>query len=380
MEFGFTEEQEQLRHEVRDFLSREVTDDVKKEIDSGLGYGPATWEFLRKAGARGYLTPSWPKEHGGLGKSHVEYLIICEELAFHGAPERGVASGMAGRIVLQQGSDELKQEFLPRISGGEIEFALGYTEPQAGSDLAGLEIRAQPSGDYYVLNGQKVFNTAAHYAQYHWLMARTADVKPKHKGVSLFIVDLRSPGITISPLWIMDGRRTNEVFYDDVKVHKKYLVGQENKAFYYIAEALAVERMFPVGELRRRFDELVAWVRGTAAAEDPIVRDWLAKLEIELRAARLLNYRNAAMIDQGIVPSYEGSEQKIFVSELWQKIYSTFTWIAGLYSQLQPGSKWAPLNGTIERFYRYSIMRTVVAGSSEIQRNIIAQRGLGLPR
>ena len=239
MNFRFSPDEERFRQEVRAFLDKEVTEGVLQEIDSGQGFGPHSWELLRKLGAKGWLTPSWPKEYGGLGLSHIYRFIIQEELDYYGGLFIGRSTGasIAGPTILLYGSEEQKKEYLPRIARGEIEFALGYTEPQAGSDLAALEIRAVEDGEDYVMNGQKCFNTRSHFAQYHWLAARTDPNAPRHRGISLFIVDLSSPGITIRPMWTVGGTRTNEVFYDSVRVPKGNLVGEKNRGFYHIATA-----------------------------------------------------------------------------------------------------------------------------------------------
>jgi len=230
MDFGFSKEEEAFRQVVRDFLKKEVTPEIIKEGESGIGWGPHTWGLVRKLGARGWLTPTWPKEYGGLGLPSIYRFIIHEELDYAEAlPHEAltVGAGVAGPTIMLYGSEEQKRDYLPRIARGEIEFALGYTEPQAGSDLASLQIKAEERGDHYVFNGQKVFNTRCHFSQYHWIAARTDPNVVKHRGISLFIVDLSSPGITLRPLWGIDGTRTNEVFYDNVIVPKKNLVGEK---------------------------------------------------------------------------------------------------------------------------------------------------------
>jgi len=301
---------------------------------------------------------------------------------------------------LRFGSDGLKKEFLPRIARGEIDMALGYTEPQAGSDLAALELRAEDSaetrttqgeveaedkGDYFLLNGQKMFNTHAHFVEYHWLGARTDPTATKrHRGISLMIVDLRSPGITIRNMTTIAGWKTNEVFYDNVKVPKKNLVGEKNRGFYYIMTALDFERMFPVGNFQRMFDELLDYAKNTKRdgkplSQDPIIRQKLAEMAIELEAANLLYYQLAYMLDKGEVPNYQSSMQKMFASEMAHRLADVATQIMGPRGQLQTGSKWVPLNGEAELHYRWGFIETVYAGTSEIMRNIIALRGLGLP-
>ena len=270
---------------------------------------------------------------------------------------------------------------------GEVEFCLGYSEPEAGSDLASLNIRAVEDGDDYVINGQKTFNTECHYAEYHWLAARTDPDAPKHRGISLFIVDLDSPGITIKPMWAMSGERTNEVFYDNVRVSKERLVGERNKGFYYMMEAIGAERNEVFVPIRLYFllDELIQYAKetkrgGKTLAEDPVIRHKLAQVAIELDVARLLADRSRWLEINGLPMTYEAEVAKIVTSELQQRLANTGMQILGLYSQLEEDSKWVPLRGRIEWYYLSSFLATIGGGTSEIGRNVIAQRGLGLPR
>lgn len=387
MNFGFSPDEERFRQEVRAFLDKEVTEGVLQEIDSGQGFGPHSWGLLRKLGAKGWLTPSWPKEYGGLGLSHIYRFIIQEELDYYGGLFIGRSTGasIAGPTILLYGSEEQKKEYLPRIARGEIEFALGYTEPQAGSGLAALDIRAVEDGEDYVINGQKCFNTRSHFAQYHWLAARTDPNVPKHRGISLFIVDLSSLGITVRPMWTVGGTRTNEVFYDSVRVPKKNLVGEKNRGFYHIATALDFERGFAVAGLRRDLERLVEYAQqterdGKLLAHDPLVRQRLAEMAIEVEVAHGFAYRVAWMQTKGVVPNYETTELKLFASEFRQRLNNVGLQIMQLYGLLQTESKWVALRGDIEHRYRDDLMLTIAGGTSEIMRNIIATRGLGLPR
>ena len=385
MDFGFTPEEEKFRQEVHQLLEKEVTPDIVAETDEyGAGFGPLGRKLLQKLGARGWLTPTWPPEYGGLGASEMMGFIVRDELAYAGGPTILVGAAMAGPTILRVGSEELKKKFLPRIARGEIEFALGYTEPQAGSDLAALDIRAEDKGDYFLLNGQKMFNTASHYADYHWLAIRTDPNVPRYRGISMMAVDLKTSGITIRPLITMADWRTNEVFYDDVRVPKENLVGEKNRGFYYIMAALDFERMIALGFYQRLFDQLVRYVKetkrdGKPLSHDPLVRQKLAELAIEFEVNRLLYYQLPYMLDRGEVPNYQSSMQKIFATELEQRLTEVGMEITGLYGQLREGSKWARLNGKIEHFCRWSVVETIYAGTSEILRNIIATRGLGLP-
>jgi len=387
MYFEFTKKQKELQQEVRDFITQRTTPELQEEIENlGDGYGaPEGRKIIQKMAAKGWLTPTWPKKYGGLEESEVVNYMIREEMAYLGLPFFFVAAGMAGPILLRFGSDEIKENWLPRISSGEVEFALGYTEPQAGSDLASLMIEAQDKGDYFLVNGTKLFNTACHIADYHWLAARTDFDVPKHKGISMMIVDLKSPGITINPMITMGDWQTNEVSYVNVHVPKQNLVGEINKGFYYLMAALDFERMFPLGKYRRIFDELVGYTKetvfnGKPLSQDPLIRQKMAQLAIEIEVTRLVYYQLAHILDKGGIPNYQSSMEKIVATETAQRITNAGMDILGLYGLLKKESKWTKLAGKIEKNYRSSVVETIYAGTSEIQRNIIAIRGLGLPR
>ena len=388
MNFEFTKEEKELQEELRDFIKKESTPEMLKETEEmgEIFGGPEGRKIIKKIAAKGWLTPTWPKEYGGLGASEIVSYIIREEMGYYGLPFGFVAAHMAGPTIIRFGSEDMKKKWLPPISSGDVEFALGYTEPQAGSDLSALKLRAEDKGDYFLLNGNKLFNTSCHVADYHWLAVRTDfDVPKPYKGVSMMIVDLKSPGITISPLITMAGWRTNEVVYEDVRVPKENLVGELNKGFYYLMAALDFERMFPLGIFRRLFDDIVAYAKETTSngeplSKKPLIRQKLAQLSIEIEVTRLLYYQLAHILDKGGIPNYQSSMEKTFATELTQRITNVGMDILGLYGQLKEDSKWAQLKGKVEIYYRSSVVQTIVAGTSEIQRNIIAQRGLGLPR
>lgn len=392
MDFSFTAQQE-LRHQVRSFLNAEFPEAVIGEIEQDWSWGPHTWGWVRRLGSKGWLAPSLPPEYGGIGASHLERFVIAEELDRYGAPSMGVTAGgpqcliganIVSPALVRYGSEAQKQRFLPAIARGETEFAIGFTEPHAGSDLASLEITATEAGDGFVLQGQKCFSTAAHYARYHWLAARTDPAAPKHRGISLFIVDLHHPGITIQPIWTMSGLRTNFVFYDEVRLPRENLVGEKNRGFYYIVTSLDFERMYTISGLQRTLEQLIEYAKDTGGSAAPaagaLLRGRLAELAVQVEVARLLSYRLAWVLDRGLVPNYEASMLKIMGTELGQRLASTGLQLMGLYGQLQEGSKWAPLRGRIENLYRHCVFVTIGGGTSEIQRNIVATRGLGLPR
>ncbi len=387
MDFSFSPQEEKLLQDVRSFIKSEATEKLLEETRQ-LGYiygGEEGRKFIQKFASHGWLTPNWSEEYGGLGTSTMVSFAIREEMAMAGVPLIFVAAHMAGPTIMQFGSEEMKKKWLLRIARGEVEFCLGYTEPQAGSDLAALNIRAVDKGDHFLVNGQKSFNTHAHVADYHWLATLTDPEAKKYHGMSLMIVDLKSPGITIQPMITMAGWRTNEVFYDDVKVPKENLVGERNMGFFYVMHALDFERMYPLAAHERLLKQVIEYVRtaevgGRPLAKDPLVRQKLAQLTIEVEANRHLYYRLAHMLDQGKVPNYEASMQKLFATETAQHITNTCMEILGMYGLLTHGSRRAVLDGHAESSCRSSVVETIYAGTSEIQRSIIALRGLELPR
>lgn len=389
MDFEFTEKEKKFKKEISEFLDREVTEGVIEESDAGLGFGPHSWELMRKLGAKRWLAPSYPEEYGGLGLSKIYRYIVAEELDYRNALVviRGlgmVGVDMVGPVILRHGNEKQKKEWVCGIARGEIDFALGYTEPNAGSDLSQIAMRAVRDGNDYIISGQKLFNTACHFAQYHWLATRTDPDAPAHKGISMFVVDLKTPGISVSPLWEMSDMRTNEVFYDEVRVPQECLVGEENQGWYYIVEALDLERLLTVGALERTLKEIIEYtqntlINGRLLSEDPVTRQRLADMAIEIRVARNLVRRVVWLQDKGIVPNVEAAILKAFVCEVYQRVVEKGLEILGLYGLLRKTSKYSVLKGMIERLFRASFVLTIGGGSSEIMRNIIAKRGLRLP-
>lgn len=382
MDFQFTPEEEKFQEEVRNFFLAEekLVTAAREEWDAGQGYGPYCREILRKIGAKGWLCPTWSKEYGGLGMSYMCRYIIMEQMQFFVNMWATVGAGMAGPIILHHGSEKQKQQYLPAIAKGEIEFALGYTEPQAGSDVSSLNIRAEDKGDHFLISGTKLFNTRTHYADYHWLGARTEQTTPKYKGISLIIVDLKSPGILISKILTVGGRRTNEVSYDNVIVPKENLVGEKNKGIYYIMEALDYERITAISGLERDFLKLTDYAKKQGADLHPLLCQDLADVATDVEASKLLALRVAWMLDHGKVPNYEAAMLKMVVSEIEQNMVNLAQRIMGPYGQLKAGSTWTPCEGMFEWMYRDTLENLITRGTSEIMRNIIAQRGLGLPR
>ena len=390
MDFRLTPEEAAFEKEVKEFLDKECTKEVVHEHESGLGLGPHSRGLLRKMGEAKLMAPAWPKEYGGRGLSPVTRFILSEQLAYHHGPYPLSCVEVAGPGIRHYGTEEQKKEFIPRIARGELEFATGYSEPEAGSDVASLKIRAVEStavekGDKFIINGQKIFNTHAHYADYMWLATRTDPTVPKHKGISLFILDMKTPGLTIRPMYTMAGVRTNEVFFDNVEIPRTRLVGEKNKGWDYIVGALNYERGGTVGDLQAGYDELVEYVskakaEGKLYCDETWLSEELAQIATELRIGRWLIYRVAYLQDTGKPLTYEASLGKLYASQIRLHVFNVAMQGIGLYGQLRDWSKYIPELGTdmLPRYFD-SVRWSIIAGTSEVQRNIMAMRGLGLP-
>ena len=389
MRYDFSPEQQSWRSEVRSFLARTVTPALVAEMrEAGNeGDGPLAREFHRRMFEKGWWGIGWPKEFGGLGKSAIEQFIFVEEMEAAGAPAMRLTITSVAPTILRAGSEEQKAKWLPPILRGDLEFAVAYSESDAGTDLAALKTRAVLDGDEWVISGQKMWNTGAHTATHNWVAVRTEPEAPKHKGISMMIVPMDRPGITVQPLWTWSGIRTNAVFFDDVRVPRDNLIGERGMGFYYAMMALDFERIMigSVGLLRRFLGELKAFVRRTRRDGRPLgavpwVRRALADLEMRVEVGRQIGLLNAWLIDQGEVPTKEGSIAKVYVTELNAHLASVGMEILGLAGQLAPDDPAAPLHGRLQWLYTTAPMQRFGGGTNEIQRIIIAQRGLGLPR
>jgi len=388
MDFRFTEEQEAFRQEVRNFLEEELKKGTFEPSCDGWiqGYSP---EFSKKVAERGWIGLTWPREYGGGGRSNIERLILTEEMLRYGAPAacHWFADRQIGRAVLAYGTDEQKKELLPRILKGEAYVGLGMSEPEAGSDLASLKTRAVEDGDYYIIDGQKMWTSCARYMTHVYLVARTDPDAPKHRGISEFVIDANLPGITISPTIDITGSEAwGEVFYDNVRVHKKYLIGEKNRGFYQILNQLDYERAglerlmgnYPL------FDAIIQFTRetrhnGKPLCEDTLIRHKLAQLQIEFEIGRLLTYRVVLVMDEGRAPNVEAAMAKAYCTTFEQRLASVATDILGLYGQLLSESRWVPLLGMAPHSYLGSKGYSLQAGTTEVLKNIVATRGLGLP-
>jgi len=388
MDFEFSPEQEAFRKEVRNFLEAEIDKGSFQPMCDGWiqGYSP---DFTKKMAAKGWIGLSWPKEYGGQGRSQIERLILTEEMLRYGAPAacHWFADRQIGRSLIAYGTDEQKEELLPQILKGEAYIGLGMSEPEAGSDLASLRTRAIEDGNDYIIDGQKMWTSCARFMTHVYLVARTDPDAPKHRGISEFILDASLPGISIRPTIDITGSEAwGEVFYDNVRIPKSNLIGEKNRGFYQILNQLDYERSglerlmgnYPL------FDALVGFTKettrnGVALCKDPLIRDKLARLQIEFEMGRLLSYRVVLIMEQGRAPNVEAAMAKAYCTTFEQRLASMATEILGLYGQLVAESKWAPIMGMAPHSYLGSKGYSLQAGTTEVLKNIVATRGLGLP-
>jgi len=387
MDFEFTEEQKSFRQEIRDFLKSEEEQGTFKPKPNACmeGFSPG---FSRKLAEKGWLGLTWPKEYGGKGQSYMDRLILLEELLRAQAPIgfHFVAERQVGPALIHFGSDQLQKEFLPKIINAEISFCLLFSEPDAGSDLVSVRTTAVEEGDVYVINGQKVWTTMGHLADFGWLLAKT-NPDPKlgpHKTLSEFILDMRTPGVTVQPLINVAGIHSfNEVFLDSVRIPKNRLVGVKDQGFIQTMaqvdyERAGIERLMQNYSVKECLIDYVKQTKrnGRPLWDDPIVRNMIATLEIEFNAGRLLCYNVAWSIDQGKSPNYEAALCKVFCTQYEKRLSDVATQTMGLYGQLMPGSKWAPYDGAAAESYLWSPSYTLQGGTVEILKNIVALRGL----
>jgi len=378
-----------FRAEVRAFLDRNWIGRTARTAPVGSEHG-FDRGFSRKLAARGWLGISWPKRWGGQERSALEQLAFVEEMEYWRAPVRAhtMAVSIVGPALMAHGSDAQRDRFLPAILRGDLAFCLGYSEPDAGSDLASLRTRARRDDEGWVVDCAKLYTTMAELADYCWLAVRTDPGAPKWKGISILLVPLPAPGITVRPLAALNGGRTNAVFFDSVRVPADALVGPENGGWSIITEALAFERVMlggKVARVRRELDELIAHLASSSAdtgrlADDPVVRDRIGGLAADLEAARVLALRCVLELERGRVPHHEAAMAKVFCGELEERLAETALELLGPGSGLSREAPEAELDGLFEHVVRASILDVIGGGTNDIQRTLIAVRGLGLPR
>jgi alkylation response protein AidB-like acyl-CoA dehydrogenase len=399
MEFAYTTEQEALRQEVQRFIADNVDGPVRDEIANTdeMSQGPLVRDLRKKVAAKGWVGISWPKEYGGQDGSRIDQYIVEEEFSRIGVGVGGAGSGAPA--ILAAGTEEQKKTLLPGLISGEITLALGFTEPQAGADLASLQCRAVKDGDEYVINGQKMYTSSAHYASHIYLMARTDPDAPKHRGISIFIFPMDTPGITVRPLWTIQNdppapigttygqRRTNETFFEDVRVPATCMLGEENQGWYVGAMGLNLDR---VGASRylisvRRDEDIINWAKendlgGHDVGQDPAIRDRLAELWIEAQVCRLMTMRSMSLMERGDTFTYEGAAEKVWAPEHGVRTTETISQILGPYAQLMSSSEENIEGGLFAHNMLGAFQSGINHGSVQVMRDQIARRGLGLPR
>jgi alkylation response protein AidB-like acyl-CoA dehydrogenase len=385
MQLEYTPEQEQLRAEIRTALEQVMTPERSATVSERIEGGTAVRECVRALGAANLLGVGWPKEYGGRGFTAIEQFIFSEEAQRVSAPIPLVTLNTVGPTLMQYGTEEQKQTFLPAILDGSVEFAIGYSEPEAGSDLASLRTTAVRDGDEYVINGQKMFTSGAAYADYIWLAARTDQNVKKHKGISIFIVPTSSPGFSWQPLHTMPGISTFYTFYDNVRVPATAIVAGQNQGWQLITTQLNFERaaLGNLGALEPLFEQTLRWATtteldGGRVIDRPWVQLTLARVEAQVAASKLVNLRVNAAMTKGALNMGEASAAKVFGTELTQQVARQLLEVLDR-NGLRRGAD-APLRGALESAYRLAVINTFGGGANEIQRDIIAMAGLGMPR
>jgi alkylation response protein AidB-like acyl-CoA dehydrogenase len=394
MDFVDNPEEATFRKEVKTFIETQAPKPAKGM--SGEEALVANWDenqaWFKRLGEKGWIAPAWPTEYGGAGLTTMQQFVLNEELALHRVPRPMhliIGLGMAGPTIIVHGTEEQKKKYLPGIINGTDIWCQGYSEPGSGSDLASLQTRAVRDGDDYIVNGQKIWTSLAHMAKHMILLTRTDQDAPKHKGITYFILDMQSPGITVQPLINMAGSHEfNEVFFDNVRVPKENIIGEENRGWYAAMTTLDFERS-AIGSaigMKQTVESIVEFARdhtkdNTSALNiNPMLRYELTDRMLETEIARMFSYRVVTLQNRGLIPNYEASMMKLYNAELNQRIARTGVRTLGLYGQLDRGSEFAPNKGRNTYTFLRSIAYTIEGGTSEVQRNIVAQRGLGLPR
>ncbi|HVW31665.1 MAG TPA: acyl-CoA dehydrogenase family protein [Acidimicrobiia bacterium] len=381
MRFALAPGVERFREEVRAFLEEHGDPVIALQGPFPQRDTPEKRAFVAKLAERGWLGLAWPVRYGGRGWDGIYQLVLQEELEYAGHPSMAIEVGMIGPTVLRHGSEAMKRWILPRIVAGDVDIALGYSEPDAGSDLAALRLRAEPDGDGFVLNGQKMWTSAAHFAELIWLACRTNPAAGKHGGISLLLVDLDSPGIEVRPVPTMADHQANAVFFSDVRVPGDRLVGEVDRGWSYILEALDYERLggLPFGGLQRDLDEIVAFAREAGWFDDPAARRRVARMAVAVDGARTHLLRAYDRMSRQEIPGVEAAMLKVAMTELRQAIADDMVEILGPAGLLRGSDPEAPIGGRFEHNWRSEIITTIAAGANEVQRDLLARHHLRLP-
>ena len=391
MDFKLTAEEQAFRLEVQDVLRRELTPDIwqahRDPTEQGMWTADFTKAFRRKLGAAGYIGMGWPKEYGGGGRDRIYQTILWDEMEYHRAPGIDRSVTYIPNAVIAFGSEAQKSEFLPKMVRGELSWFVGYSEPEAGSDLANLKTKAVEDGDYFVITGQKAFSSDAHMADYGWVATRTDATSTKHHGLTMFIVDMTLPGVTVSEYPTLAGWTHHAVHFDNVRIHKSMMVGARDQGWKVVMGAIDYERgaLASAGLVNYQLDRLLAWCaqprEGAAPLlDDPVVRDELVRLAIEAETAKLASYWLASLSAKGLRPQHESSVALLVKRETSRKFDAAGLELLGQFAPLRAGSPAVALAGEVEVEYRDHLYFQFAAGGFDITRNVVATRGLGLPR
>jgi len=393
LDWNYTSEQLEFQQRVRDFIAANMGPELKTGISYVAGAGEddeglaaAQNVFRDRLDAAGLLRTCWPRKLGGQEKSPIFEYILRQELEAHGLQAR-VGMSINGAVIDKYGTEEQKDEFIQGLLSRQIRTCAGFSEPRGGTDLAGLETSAVRDGDEWIINGQKIYTTGAEGADFMWCLARTNREVRKHEGISIFMVNMKAPGVTVRPLYTMGGYITAEVFLDDVRVPQRHLIGEENRGWYMNALALDIERI-NIGAFsayKRFLDAIVEFAKetklgGKPLAQDPVVRLRLGELIVDLETLRHLSNKCVWLVMEGEASGAIASMAKVWSTELYYRMTSVAMQLMGPFGQLQKGSKWAMLDGEVELGYRNTPPARFGGGANEVQRDIIATRGLGLPR
>lgn len=387
MELEFTPAQRAFRDELREYFATMMTPELTGELESGgEGGGPEFRTAMRRMGRDGLLGVSWPKRFGGQERTPIEQFIFADEVQAAGFPLPFLTLNTVGPVIRDYANEDQRDFFCPKILAGEIFFSIGYSEPGAGTDLASLSTTAVRDGDEWVINGQKMWTSLAQYADYIWLAARTNPDAPKHKGLSVFIVPTTVKGFSRTPVHTVSGVTTNATYYDDVRVPAENLIGGENNGWRLVTGQLNHERisLMNVGRLQRDVAAVTAWARttevdGAPVIDIPWVRHNLARVHAKTQVLRLMMWKQAWAAETSQPTPASSSTIKVFGSELNIEANRAFLEVLGAAGTIQRDSPGAALQGRLERSYRGGLILTFGGGTNEVQRDIIAMAGLGMP-
>lgn len=387
MHIGITPEQLAFQARVRALMAELMTDALRKELGHSEGGGPLYRQAMRRLGGEGWLGLGWPREVGGGGRPPIEEFLFFDEVHRSGFPIPLLTLNTVGPTLIHYGTDAQRAAYLPRILSGELHFSIGYTEPEAGTDLGSLSTRAVRDGDVYVVNGQKIWCSLADHADCIWLACRTDPDAPKHKGISILIVPTDSPGFSRTPIRNLGGNNVHAVYFEDVRVPVANRVGPEHGGWRLITTQLNHERvaLMMVGPLERLTEETAVWAAHTADGDGvvldrPWVRAALAEITADLHVLRLMNWKQAWDLERGQLRMEDASGIKVFGSELYVRAYAALVEVLGAAGPLLAGSPGAALRGQVEQHFRSTLVLTFGGGTNEIQRDIVAAAGMGLPR